>query len=376
MSQTFPHIASLPSLSGKRVLVRLDIDVPLAGGVIGETFRLDRDKKTLEFLKDAGAKIIAIGHAGHHDFPDVSSVAEYLGLRYVDTLNPQLLRAEIETLPMGEGMLLKNLRSDPREVTNDTGFAQELASLGDLYVYEAFAAAHRSHASTIGIPSHLPAYLGYQCMDEVRELSKAFESPHPFVCIFGGAKADTKISLLKQMEHMADKILVGGSLANTLFKTRGYETGVSLVDGNLADAAQILKNPNVVTPCDVVACADGRCYTKTPDSVAPHENMLDVGIDTLQQWGKEIGSAQFILWNGPLGMYEAGYRDGTEQLAQIIAASKAESIVGGGDTITAISKLGLMDRFSFVSTGGGAMLDFLINKTLPALEAVRHSVRS
>lgn len=376
MHENLPKISDVTELEGKRVLVVGGIDVPVQEGEIVETFRLDRIKPTIDFLQKAGAKIILIGHIGH-DVPESTlPVARYFGLEYVDSLDPKVISEKVATLNSGEGIVLKNVRSDAREEKNDESFARELASCADLYVNEDFPTSHRSYVSIVGIPSFLPSYAGLEFESEVKHLSSALTPEHPSLVIFGGAKADTKIPLVHQFAGKADVLFVGGSLANTLFKVKGYETGVSLVDGDLQEAKKILDYTNVILPVDVMACAENMCLTKSPDALEPNENMLDIGLDTIQQLGKEISKAKFVLWNGPLGVYEKGYKEGTESLAKILAESKAITIVGGGDTVASIKKLGLLDKFTFVSIGGGAMIEFLVKGTLPAIEALKSSKRS
>ncbi|MFA6006459.1 MAG: phosphoglycerate kinase [Candidatus Paceibacterota bacterium] len=376
MHNNLPQIGSIPSLEGKRALVVAGMDVPITDGEVTEDFRLNRIKPTIEYLKENKVKIILVGHIGHDGEESTEPIARYFGFLYVDSLDPKIVNEKVDALLPGEGVVLKNIRTDPREEQNDPIFAKELASCADFFVNESFPDAHRSYASVVGVTEYLPSYAGLEFAEEVVQLSGAFEPTHPFLCIFGGAKADTKIPLVHQFAGKADTVFVGGSLANTLFRVKGYETGLSLVDGDLKEAKKILGYKNVLLPADVVVDRDGQSLTKNPDLVQTNENMLDVGLDTIQMLGKEIAKARFVLWNGPLGVYEKGYKEGTESMAKILAESKAGTIVGGGDTIASIKKLGLLDKFTFVSIGGGAMIDFLAKGTLPAIEALKNSKQS
>lgn len=373
MYDNLPKISDVADVEGKRVLVVGGIDVPVKGGEITETFRLERIKPTIEYLQKNGAKIILIGHIGH-DLPESTEpIAKYFGMRYADSLDPKVVSEKVSGLQNGEGVVLENVRSDAREERNDESFAKELASCADIFVNEDFPTSHRRYVSIVGIPKFLPSYIGLEFADEVKHLSSSLAPDHPSLIILGGAKADTKIPLVHQFAGKADVLFVGGSLANTLYKAQGYETGVSLTDGDPSEAKKILGYKNIVLPIDVTACANNLCLTKAPDAITAEENILDIGLDSIQRLGKEISKAKFVLWNGPMGVYEKGYKEGTESLAKILAESKAVTIVGGGDTVTSIKKLGLLDKFTFVSIGGGAMIEFLIKGTLPAIEALRSS---
>jgi len=374
MHESLPKISDCTDLRGKRVLVVGGIDVPLQDNEIIETFRLERIRPTIDFLQKSGAKIILVGHIGHDVPESTEPIARYFGMEYVDSLDAKIIREKISTCT-GPGIVLRNVRADAREEKNDESFARELASCADIFVNEDFPTSHRNYASIVGFPRFLPSYAGVEFAQEVAALSSALNPDHPSLVILGGAKADTKIPLVYQFADKTDQLFVGGSLANTLFKAKGCETGISLVDGDLEAAKKILEYHTIALPIDVMACAENICLTKSPEHLEENENMLDIGLDTIQELGKEIAKAKFVLWNGPMGVYEKGYREGTESLAKILAESKATTIVGGGDTITAIKKLGLLEKFTFVSIGGGAMIEFLSKGTLPAIEALMKSQR-
>jgi phosphoglycerate kinase len=310
------------ALAGKRALVRVDLNLPLANGEISNDFRLRQALPTLKFLLEAGASITAISH-----------LSDSRG-----SLAPVIKRLKI-LLP--EVLLLENLRQEPREEANDLAFAAELAAGHDLFVNDAFAVCHRAHASVVGVPKLLPSYAGLLVEQEVAELSRAFQPEHPFIFILGGAKLTTKIPLLEKFLPLADQIFLGGDLLN-----------------HLKDLPANLPREKIIIPDQVVR--EGA-------------SIKDVAEAALASLAPQLAAAQFILWNGPLGQFEAGFMGGTEALAKLVSTSPAYSMVGGGDTVAAIEKLGLAERFGFVSTGGGAMLDFLATGTLPGLEALRES---
>ncbi len=313
-------ITEAPDLKGKRALVRCDLDV-LAGNNI-ENARLIAAIPTLRYLQEEGATIIIIGHAGRPK----GRVVE--GLRFAP------IEARLHELaPDLKFEMRENLRFDPREEDNDKTFARELASLGDLYVNEAFGNSHRKHASMIGISKFLPSYAGLQLMKEVEGLSKAFHPPHPFLIILGGVKMETRLPLVEKFSNIADTIFIGGAMA-----AKASEMGLG-------------ENHKVLLPHgDLLA--------------------LDSNAETLEILKQKISEAKFIIWNGPLGQYETGHTQYTHELARALSEAEAEVIVGGGDTIEAIKDLNILDKFSFISTGGGAMLDFLAMGTLPGIEAL------
>ena len=283
---------------------------------------------------------------------------------------------EIEVSDAGV-VLLENLRMSPGEEANDPAFAARLAAYADVYVNDAFAVSHRKHASVVGVPALLPSFGGLLLESEVRNLSRAFRPEHPFVFIIGGLKFQTKVPLLKKISKTADKIYVCGALANSFWKAEGLEVGDSAVDGDLTGIAEFSKDPKISLPADLVVLRGEDRVTLSPGEVQKGDVIVDAGPAALREIEHEISTAKCILWNGPLGKCEEGYREGTDSLASAIAerGDDAFSLVGGGDTIASIQEQHGMDRFGFVSTGGGAMLDFLANETLPGLEALKNSPR-
>ncbi|MBX4198882.1 phosphoglycerate kinase [Candidatus Parcubacteria bacterium] len=313
--KTLPNLIEADP-KGKRVFVRVDWNVPLlrqgsAGqAMVADDFRIKKSLETLEFLKKAGAKVIIATHLE----PDDASV--------------DILR---DYLPEG-AELLPNLRGNPGEKGNDAKFAEELAAKADIYVNEAFSASHREHASIVLLPKLLPSFAGIQFEREVEGLSKAFNPTHPFLLVLGGAKFETKLPLVEKLLNIADEVFIAGANAVQ-------------VSGDL------MRNPKISLPLGDIAA-------------------LDADEANLKMLETKIGQSEFILWNGPLGKYEDGYKEGTQRLAKMLSESGKEVIVGGADTLAVIKELDLYDKFSFVSTGGGAMLDFLATGTLPGIEAL------
>jgi phosphoglycerate kinase len=274
-------------------------------------------------------------------------------------------------LKNGDVALFENLRKELGEKTNSPSFARGLSRFGEIYVNDAFSVSHRVHASIVGITKYLPSYAGFQMIEEVAHLSKAFSPKHPFLFILGGAKFDTKIPLIKKFLRDADNVFIGGAIANDFFKGKGYEIGQSLVSDGMVQVKSFFKNKNLILPIDVVASKGSTSRNIKPNDVNHEESIVDIGKDTVDALGALIEKAAFILWNGPLGKYESGFGGSTEKVLKIIAKSKATSIVGGGDTVALITKLKLGDKIGFVSTGGGATLDFLAKGTLPGIKALK-----
>ncbi|MDB5254461.1 MAG: Phosphoglycerate kinase [Parcubacteria group bacterium] len=329
----FKTIEEAGDLSGKRALVRVDWNVPIENGEVRDDFRIKQSQKTISFLKEKGAKVILITH-----------------------LEPETLSVEPLRKYLPEGVeLLENLRQNPGEKENSPEFAKELAEKGDVYVNEAFSASHRKHASIIGVPKLLPSFAGLQFAEEVQQLSKAFAPAHPFLFILGGAKFETKIPLIKNFIDSADSIFVGGALAHNFFKEQGVDIKQSLVSEGEFELSSLIQSGKIMLPAD---------------PLWKDEKIKDAGPETIALLETKIKDSKFILWNGPLGNYEEGFKEGTLAVAKLLSECNAEVIVGGADTLAAIKELNLFDSFSFVSTGGGAMLDFLANKTLPGIEAL------
>ncbi len=378
-SNDMKTLADIEFLEGVRVLMRVDFNVPIEDGKVVDDFRIRAAIPAIRFLQSKGAKVILMSHLESSDGsnPTLAPAAKSLeanGVRAIFIQDYKKARDTIEIdMKAGDCALLENLRFFDGEKANDAAFAKELASLGDIYVNEAFSVSHREHASIVGVPKLMPSYAGLQFEKEIEHLSLAFKPSHPFAFILGGAKFETKLPLITKFLPSADAIFVGGALASDLLKAKGYEVGMSLVSKVPGDLLGLLKNEKVLLPLDIVT---GDKAVKASNSLAAADTNMDMGPQTLDMLKEKIGSAKFILWNGPLGMYEKGFTEGTTALAKVIAdatSNGATSIVGGGDTLAAIAELGIEERFTFVSTGGGAMLDFLAKGTLPGIEALENS---
>jgi len=362
------------SVSGKKVLVRVDFNIPIKDGEVADDFRIRKVLPTIEYLEANGAKTLLLSHIESTD--TLLPVFEYLSPRFSIKFAKSLEEAEslLSSCDKGDFVLLENIRKFSGEKENAEAFSKDLADLGDIYINEAFSVSHRPHASIVGIPKFLPGYVGFLFESEVENLSKAFKPIHPFLFILGGAKFETKMPLVTKFLKKADKIFVGGALANDIYKAKGYEIGVSLVSEKEIDLSIVIKDKKIVIPPDVIVFDGKESAEKKADEVGLTEKIVDNGPESVSVLKKLADEAKFILWNGPLGNYENGFGKGTEDLVKIVSESKAVTIVGGGDTVAEISKLGLEDKFSFVSTGGGAMLDFLANETLPGIKALENTL--
>ncbi len=371
----FKTIDQAGSLKGKRVFLRIDLNVAIKDGRVADDFRLKKAFPTLSFIRDQGAKIILAGHLESAETKTVLPVFNYLKnyfpLKFAEEVVGDKVTQAVADMQDGDILLLENLRLNPGEKANDPDFAKQLAALADLYVDEAFSAAHREHASIVGIPQHIPGYGGFCFKEEVEKLSAVFHPATPFLFILGGAKFDTKLPLVTKFLTIADSIYIGGALANDCFKAKGYNVGDSVVSDQSVDLKPIISNPKIILPSDVVVQNGDTRTVKKPTEVVAGDKMWDEGPQSLADLKALIAQAKFILWNGPLGHYEFGFRESTLSLAKMIAESGAQSVVGGGDTLAAIAELNLESKFGFVSTAGGAMLDFLANETLPGIEALQ-----
>lgn len=372
-----PKIKNIKNLKGKRVVLRLDFNVPMKNGKILETMRIDRVLPTIEYLRKKKARIIILSHIGKDASHSLKPIVAYLSKKFTvgfvpDFRNEATARAVTEGLSEGGVVVFENLRLDDRETENDGAFAKYLASFGDIYVNDAFAVSHRAHASVVGITKYLPSYAGFLIADEVKHLSLALKPKSPFLFILGGAKFETKMPLMKKFMKIADNLFVGGILANDFFHDMDLEVGSSVVDTYNFRLTPLLKNGKIILPTDVVVKNTGtkKTATKNVGEVLPEESIVDVGSCTISNLAEVIKKAKLIVWNGPLGYYEDGFDKGTVSLLKTIARSSATSIIGGGDTAAIIEKLKIANKFSFVSTGGGATLDYLADGKLPGIDAI------
>ncbi len=377
MSISFKTLKSLGNkVSGKRVLLRVDFNVPILNGVIAEDFRIKKVLPTVLYLREKGAKTLIISHIENSETNSLEKVSEYLNRHFPVSFFNNLEEAEsfLPAMKEGETALLENLRIYPGEKENSEEFSRKLSSLADIYVNDAFSVSHRKHASVVGVAGFLPSYAGFMFEEEVKNLSKAFNPKHPFLFILGGAKFETKMPLLRKFLDLADSVFVGGALANDILKERGIEVGKSVISENVS-LEGIADSKKLFIPADIlIKNFAGENSVKDIKSVSEGDTIFDAGPESLRFLLELVKKAKFVVWNGPLGAYEDGFDEGTLKLAKGIAESKAVSIIGGGDTVAAISKLNISDKFTFVSTGGGAMLDFLANETLPGIQALEESL--
>ncbi|MEN9524189.1 MAG: hypothetical protein RL536_258 [Candidatus Parcubacteria bacterium] len=378
-------IHDIEYVKGVKVLVRVDFNVPIKNGKVVDDFRVRVSLPTIKYLQEKGATVILASHLESIDGDDsslepVSHHIEKMGQAVTFIKDWKQAHEVIEKESSentkgknsGKVFLLENLRFFPGEKANDQNFSKQLASLADIYVNEAFSCSHREHASIVGVPKILPSYVGLQFEKEVIHLSRAFNPSHPFLFILGGAKFDTKLPLIERFSKIADNVFLGGALGNDALKAKGYPVGESKISNGLVSISHIVEDPHIMIPMDSVIQGH---EMKDVKDIGPHDHIFDAGPKTLEQLKSKIDEAKFILWNGPLGPYEDGYVEGTEAVAKMIAErtkkSRIESIVGGGDTVAAIANLNIEDNFTFVSSGGGAMLDFLAKGTLPGIEALK-----
>jgi phosphoglycerate kinase len=378
-------IRDIKLLENIPILVRAPLNVPIENGRVLNDYRLRRALPTLQYLREHGARIILASHLGEKGTETLQAVASALGklipgVSFFPETVGERVRAAIRALSPGHILIVENLRRDKREQQNDPSFAKELAALADIFVEDSFDTCHRLHASIVGVPKLLPSYAGLLLDEEVRELSRALAPKHPALAVIGGAKFSSKEPVLAALLQRYDRVFVGGALASDFLRAAGRPVGKSLVsEAGTSGIKRLLSSPRLVLPVDsLVAPAKllgtagirARARIANIGDVRPDEAILDHGPGTDALLADLAQKAKTILWSGPLGNYENGFIDGTDSFARAVAASSARSVVGGGDTIASIEGLGLLPQFSFVSTGGGAMLDFLATGTLPGIEAL------
>lgn len=367
-------IKQIKNIRGKTVIMRVDFNLPIKNGIVEDDFRIIKTLPTIKFLQKKGAKLILISHLGQGGetlAPAAKALEKFIKIKFIPEIaGPKVSKAVVE-MKEGEVIILENLRSDKGEKESNQFFAMNLAKLADIYVNEAFPVDHREDASIVLLPKLLPSYAGFQLSEEIKNLSRAFKKPkRPFLFILGGAKFSTKMPLVEKYFKLADYVFIGGALANDFFKAKGYDVGISLVDDKNYDIEKILKNKKLILPVDVVVKVGNKLINKKVNEVEKDENILDIGSKTVENLALLIKKSKLILWNGPLGKYESGGGVSTKKILKLVARSKAESIIGGGDTVALISQMKMEKEFSFVSTGGGATLDFLANGTLPGIKAL------
>lgn len=383
-------------VKGRRVLVRVDFNVPLTPeGTVADDKRITAAMPTVKYLLEQGAKVILCSHLGRPkggkpepEFslrPVAARLGELLpGVHVVfaeDTIGASA-KAAIEKMQPGEIVLLENVRFHKEETANDPAFAKELASLADIYVSDAFGTVHRAHASTAGVAAYLPAVAGFLIGKELSIMGEALENPvRPFVAILGGAKVADKIGVITNLLAKCDSLIIGGGMAYTFLKAKGYEVGTSLLDaenielaGKLMEQAKA-KGVNLLLPVDIVVAkefaADSENKVVASDSIPQDWMGLDIGPKTAELFSKTIREAKTVIWNGPMGVFEfPAFAKGTAAIAEACAQCSGTTIIGGGDSASAVKKLGYASKMTHISTGGGASLEFLEGKVLPGVAAL------
>lgn len=379
-------------VAGKRVFVRVDFNVPLDGQTITDDTRIRAALPTIQYLVERNARVILCSHLGRPKgkpndafrlAPVAERLRELLGKSVAvatDVVGPSA-QSSASALQNGDVLLLENVRFEPGEEKNDAGLARELANLADIYVNDAFGAAHRAHASTAGIAAHLPAYAGFLMDGEVKALHRLVDSPaRPFIAILGGAKVSDKIGVIENLIPKVDALLIGGGMANTFLLAIGKEVGGSLAERDFVDKAKDLiaiaadRNVAIVLPVDAVVAdsIDGVGQTIEIDAIQPNQSIFDIGPKSAAEFATRIAGAKTIFWNGPMGVFEKpNFANGTRSIATAVAASNGFSVVGGGDSVAAVEQMGVADQISHISTGGGASLEFVEGRELPGLVALQ-----
>jgi phosphoglycerate kinase len=383
-------------LKGKRVLIRCDFNVPLDSNQnITDDTRIRAALPTLEYLVTQGAKVVVMSHLGR---PKGKAAAEFslapVAVRLAELLGKQVefadsdvvvddsVKEKVAALKDGDVLLLQNVRFRKEETDNEPGFAKELASLGDVFVQEAFGTAHRAHASTAGVADYLPCVSGFLIEKEVKFLGSALHNPQrPFIAIMGGAKVGDKIKVIENLLTKVDTLIIGGGMTYTFYKAMGLEIGTSILDADNIDLAKMLLekatslNVKLLLPVDIV-CADefsndAKYQTYSRDQIPSDMMGLDIGEETVKLYSEEIAKAKTVVWNGPMGVFEMeNFAKGTKAIAEALATSDATTIIGGGDSAAAVEQFGLADKMSHISTGGGASLEFLEGKNLPGISII------
>ena len=382
-------------VKGKKVLVRCDFNVPMQDGKITDDTRIVSALPTIEYLVQHGAKVILMSHMGRPDGkpkkeftlqPVADRLSQLLGKPVIfesaDRVVDEKVRQVAASLAEGDVMLLENVRFRKEETKNGAEFAKELASLGDIFVNDAFGTAHRAHASTAGIADYLPCVSGFLIEKEVQFLGTAIENPaRPFVAIMGGAKVGDKIPVIENLLKKVDALIIGGGMAYTFFKAEGLEIGTSILDQDSLEMAKEIftkadqAGVKLLLPVDAVCAKEFRNDTEfavyEKDKIPSDRMGMDIGPKTVELFQKEIAAAKTIVWNGPMGVFEMpNFAAGTRAIAEALAASDAVTIIGGGDSAAACEQFGLKDKMTHISTGGGASLEFLEGKVLPGVAVI------
>ncbi len=366
---------------GQRAVVRVDYNVPLKGSTILDTRRVDASFETIKTLQKKGFQVLLLAHLGDGGGslkPVAAYLSKFFSVKFIAKPiftgeTKEALFKELEAVSSVETVILfENIRQYPEEEKNTASFAKTLATCGNIFVNDAFSVSHRKHASVVGIAKHLPSYAGAQLQKEVQELSKLFSiKKHPFLFMLGGAKFETKIPLIERFLDSADQLIISGAILNSFYKVAGFEVGASVYDAGFDKKIKhMLSSPKLLLPTDVVVLRGTKRIECAIDVVEKSDKIVDIGSASVALITKKIAKAKIIVWNGPTGWYEGGFVGATVALAQAIKNSKAFSIIGGGDTGAVVEKVIGRSKKLFVSTGGGATLEFLAKGTLPGIESL------
>ncbi len=377
-------------IENKAVLVRVDFNVPLDNGKVSDDTRIMSAIPTIKYLTDNKAKVILISHLGRPKGKDKKNslkvVADYINentdikVKFLDDCVGESIEKYIDDGKNGDIFLLENVRFYPEEENNNLEFAKKLSKLADLYVNDAFGTAHRSHASTEGVTNYLPAYAGLLMEKEIEFLSKALNPEKPFVAIIGGSKISSKIGVLKNLVEKTDTLIIGGAMTYTFLKSLGKSVGKSLVEDDyintakeIIDKAKKLNCKLIIAEDHVIAESFDSGKGQISESIPDNMSGFDIGPKTIEKIKAELEKAKTVVWNGPMGVFEKpAFANGTNEVAKILAGLRnVVTIVGGGDSVSAIEQIGLTDKFSHISTGGGASLEFLEGIELPGIKAIK-----
>lgn len=376
---TIPTLADLAAAydcSGLKVIVRFDWNVPVAQGAIVDTYRIDASMQTLAWLQERGAKVRIVSHIKNTEGSTLTPAVAYIqskgiAARLVESIDDAAEVAAADAA--GEVVVFENIRNEKGEEENSDELAKRIAQHADVYVNDAFSASHRSHASLVALAHVLPSFAGIQMQTEIEGLSKVFTPREPLIAIIGGAKFGTKLPLIDALRSQAKAVYVVGALAHDVYRARGFTIGVSPFSGEV-DMAAIAADDTVIVPQDVVVTDEAFAAAgieKDITAIEAGDRIVDAGSRFVQELTEAVSTAGTVVWNGPLGFYEKGYSQATDALAAFLKDVSADTILGGGDTLTAIARCGTPEEYTFVSTAGGAMLDFLSQGTLPAIAALQ-----